>query len=148
MYICFRLRSTVQNRAIMRYMLFVAWKLYKCRFATATNKMFLNRTPRPQPLCISPRSAALCTSYKITRSGILAFCLIKLIPELSYCKTLIAEHAPAIFLGSYTQTAGFALGTKLSLIFAKRKLAGFAEFAYFVAKAQSQTRFSPINLQS
>ena len=146
MYICCRLRSTVQNRAIMRYMLFVAWKLYKCRFATATNKMFLNHTPRLPLLCISPRSAALCTSYKITRSGILAFCLIKLIPELSYCKTLIAGLDPAIFLGSYTQAAGFALCTKLPLVFAKRKLAGFAEFAYSVAKAQSQTRFSPNNL--
>ena len=38
-------------------------------------------------------------------------------------------------------SAGFALCTKLLLVFAKRKLAGVAEFAYFVAKAQSQTRF-------
>ena len=39
-YTCFRAPSGVQNRAISRYMLFVAWKLYTCRFATATNKMF------------------------------------------------------------------------------------------------------------
>ena len=46
----------------------------------------------------------------------------------------------------FTNSAGFAFCTRLLLVFVLRKLAGFAEVAYFVAKAQSQTRFSPNNL--
>ena len=51
-----------------------------------------------------------------------------------------------LVLGVCTKAAGFAFCTRLLLVFVLRKLAGFAEVAYFVAKAQSQTRFSPINL--
>ena len=33
-------RSTVQNRALARYTIFVVWKLYTCRFATQQTSVF------------------------------------------------------------------------------------------------------------
>ncbi len=44
---------------------------------------------------------ALCIRYKIKRSGSLAFCLIKLVQKLSYCKTLIVRLDPTIVVRLY-----------------------------------------------
>lgn len=41
---CFRAVNRVQNRAIMRYALFVVWKLYTCRFATQQTDHFSFRS--------------------------------------------------------------------------------------------------------
>ena len=70
MYRCLRLRSTVQNRAILRYALFVVWKLYTCRFATQQTEHFWTALRCPTHLFVSAKITAcvplgLLCFYKI-----------------------------------------------------------------------------------
>ena len=134
MYTCFRLLYTgsrslngVQNRAITRYALFVVWKLYTCRFATQQTEhfSFRNSSIYNQRL-ISEK----CLFLRVTFSESKNRQLVHISAPSRPC-TYVQKSAPC--------TPGFQ-------VYAKRKLAGFADKAFSVDNARSQTRLSSFAL--
>ena len=67
MYRCLRLQSTVQNRAILRYALFVVWKLYTCRYATQQTEHFWTALRCPPHLFINDKIVT-CVIARLDRA--------------------------------------------------------------------------------
>ena len=102
--------------------------------------------PRKAPLLLC-KTGSLCVSAKTERCApvtrfaawqILAFCSIELIPMIR----LMQNAHSAVLAPLYTIFKQAALVHQLSSFAQRAKLAGFADSAHSVDKAQSQTRLS------
>ena len=126
----FRLRSTVQNRAITRYALFVVWKLYTCRYATNKQSIFEPHSA-PYAFVHTLQKQSLCASFRILRKPV--FCLGRL-PHFAEC--CFSSGQTSAWCGTlFFRWASFRILRKA--VFRLGKLPHFAESRFFAGRASA-----------